>query len=92
MSELSIRVNIAGRTYPLTIDTEEEEQVRKAARQIDEKINELKNQYAVNDMQDYLAMVALELSTKALTPVSAIPEGVDDKVDDINRMLQSYLK
>ncbi len=92
MSELSIRVNIAGRTYPLTIDTNEEEQVRKAAKLIDEKINELKNQYAVNDTQDYLAMVALELSTILQQPVSAVPEGLEEKVDSIGQMLHSYLK
>jgi len=92
MSELSIRVNIAGRTYPLTIDTDEEEQVRKAAKAIDEKINELKDQYAVNDMQDYLAMVALEFSTRLQQPVSEVPEGLEEKVDSIGQMLQSYLK
>lgn len=92
MSELSIRVNIAGRTYPLTIDPEEEEAVRKAAKAIDEKIYELKDQYAVNDMQDYLAMVALELSTRLQQPVETLPEGLEEKVDSIGKMLQSYLK
>lgn len=92
MSELSIRVNIAGRTYPLTIEREEEEQVRKAARYIDEKIGELKEQYAVNDMQDYLAMVALELSTQVQKPVKEAPDGLEDKVDEIGKLLHSYLK
>lgn len=92
MSELSIRVNIAGRTYPLTIEREEEERVRKAARFIDEKIGELKEQYAVNDMQDYLAMVALELSTQVQKPVKEAPEGLEDKVDEIGKLLHSYLK
>ena len=31
MSQLSIKVNIAGRTYPLTIERSEEEMIRKAA-------------------------------------------------------------
>lgn len=92
MSELSIRVNIAGRTYPLTIDTDEEEQVRKAAKQIDQKINELKDQYAVNDMQDYLAMVALEMAIQSQDPVTAVPEGLEEKVDSIGQLLHSYLK
>lgn len=92
MSELSIRVNIAGRTYPLTIETDEEEQVRKAAKQIDEKINELKDQYAVNDTQDYLAMVALEFATRLQQPVSTVPDGLEEKVDSIGQLLNSYLK
>ncbi len=91
MSELSIRVNIAGRIYPLTIHPDEEEKVRNAARAIDEKISELKNQYAVNDVQDYLAMVALELSTHLQQPVATVPDGLEEKVDSIDRMLKSYL-
>lgn len=92
MSELSIRLNIAGRTYPLTIERDEEEQVRKAAKQIDAKINALKEQYAVNDMQDYLAMVALELAIQSQTPVTSVPDGLEEKVDSISRLLDSYLK
>lgn len=92
MSELSIRVVIAGRTYPLTVDAEEEEYVRKAARKIDEKINELKDQYAVNDMQDYLAMVALELSTHLQKPVKEAPDGLEEKIESIGNLLDSYLK
>lgn len=92
MSELSIRVVIAGRTYPLTVDAEEEEFVRKAARSIDEKINELKDQYAVNDMQDFLAMVALEFSTRLQKPVKEAPEGLEEKIESIGKTLDSYLK
>lgn len=92
MSELSIRVTIAGRIYPLTIDRSEEEGVRKAAKYIEEKINELKNEYAVNDVQDYLAMVTLELATQIQQPVAQVPEELEKKVDSINQSLQSYLK
>lgn len=92
MSELSIRVSIAGRVYPLTIERSEEEGVRKAAKYIEEKINELKNEYAVNDVQDYLAMVTLELATQLQQPVAQAPDGLDEKVESINQLLQSYLK
>jgi cell division protein ZapA len=93
MSELSIRVTIAGRIYPLTVDRSEEESVRKAAKHIEEKINALKNEYAVNDIQDYLAMVALEFSTQLQQPVAKpAPDGLEDKVDEINELLHSYLK
>ena len=65
MSQLSIKVNIAGRTYPLTIERSEEEMIRKAADNINASINDLKENYAVKDMQDLLAMTALQLSTKS---------------------------
>ena len=67
MGQLSIKVNIAGRTYPLTIERSEEEMIRKAADNINASINDLKENYAVKDIQDLLAMTALQLSTKSNT-------------------------
>jgi cell division protein ZapA (FtsZ GTPase activity inhibitor) len=67
MSQLSIKVNIAGRTYPLTIERSEEEMIRKVADNINASIKNLKENYAVKDMQDLLAMTALQLSTKSDT-------------------------
>ena len=52
MSSLSIKVNIAGRTYPLTIAREEEEMIRKAAAEINKNIDILKQSYAVKDNQE----------------------------------------
>ena len=60
MSELSIKVVIGGRTYPLTINREDEEKIRKSVSEIENNIKNLKENYAVNDMQDLLAMTALE--------------------------------
>ena len=64
MSSLSIKVTIAGRTYPLTIDRNEEEVIRKAAAEINKNIDSLKSNYAVKDVQDLLAMTALQFATK----------------------------
>ncbi len=67
MSQLSIKVTIAGRTYPLTIDRSEEEVIRKAADNINRDIKTLQESYAVKDVQDLLAMTALQLGVKAVT-------------------------
>lgn len=64
MSELSIRVNIAGRIYPLTIKREEEFSVRQAAKSIEKSIKKMQDDYGVQDKQDLLAMTALQLSTE----------------------------
>lgn len=66
MEELSIKIKVANRVYPLTIQPEEEEQVRKAADKINETISEYKKMYAAKDFQDLLAMVVLELATDNL--------------------------
>ncbi len=61
MSAVSIKVTIAGRTYPLTIDVSEELAVKNAAESINASIKNLQENYAVKDMLDLLAMSALQL-------------------------------
>jgi cell division protein ZapA (FtsZ GTPase activity inhibitor) len=66
MEEFSINVNIADRTYKLTIEKQEEEIVRKAAKLINDKIKEFASNYAFKDKQDLLAMIALQYTSSAL--------------------------
>jgi cell division protein ZapA len=72
MSELSIKVVIGGRTYPLTINREEEEKIRKSVSEIESNIKNLKENYAVNDMQDLLAMTALEYANDSVTKNNSV--------------------
>jgi len=64
MGELSIKVKIANRVYPLTVKSTEEEGIRKAADKINHSIDEFERLYAVKDKQDLLAMVALKIASK----------------------------
>ncbi|MCC7301913.1 MAG: cell division protein ZapA [Bacteroidia bacterium] len=66
MAEVSIKINIAGRTYPIKVEKGREGMVRKAAEQINRKMDELRSSYAVKDAQDLLAMSALQLFTQNL--------------------------
>ncbi len=66
MSELSIKVKIAGRQFPLTIQREEEEAVRLAAKRVDEQFRFFQDNYAVKDRSDLLAMTALQMATLAM--------------------------
>jgi cell division protein ZapA (FtsZ GTPase activity inhibitor) len=63
MDELTISVTIADRPYRLTIKRLEEEGVRKSANEINMKVKQYSENYAFNDKQDLLAMVALEKTT-----------------------------
>lgn len=82
MDELSIKVKIAGRTYPLTIPRNDEEKVRRAARLIDDQYHFFREQYAVKDRADLLAMVALQIATANLNAESKADEsqGSDDLI------------
>ena len=63
MEELTITVNIADRPYRLKIKREEEDSIRKAVREIDQRIREYANHFAFNDKQDLMAMVLLHYAS-----------------------------
>ena len=89
--KLSIRVNVADRYYPLRIDREDEEKIRKAARLINEKVLQYKQRYHDKDVQDFLAMVSLQYVIKLLEvenkqdylPVIDAVKDLNDKLDAI---------
>ena len=72
MSKLSIKVVVAGRSYPLTVHENEQEKVQRAADEINRSIKALQDNYAVKDMQDLLAMTALQLATKSGAKVEKV--------------------
>jgi len=92
MSEFSINVNIAGRTYSLSIQRSEEEYVRKAAQAINDNVKNLKQNYAVKDSQDLLAMTALEYSSELLLKKGAVEqEHLMKELEQLEQKLASYL-
>ncbi len=67
MSEhLKIKLSIADRVYPLTILPQQEEGLRKAAKDIEAMIKKFEQSYAVRDKQDVLAMCALQFASKTI--------------------------
>ena len=79
MAKLSLKVVVAGRTYPLSVEESEESRVQKAANDINKAIKLLQDNYAVKDMQDLLAMTALQLASKSEANKS---EGLDKSILD----------
>jgi len=59
--KLSIKLNIGGRTYPLTIDRDQEEKYRKIAKRINELISEYSKRYTKLDSQDFMAMTTFQV-------------------------------
>ncbi len=65
MSEkLKIKLSIADRIYPLTVDLSQEEGLRSASKKIDAMIKQFEQSYAVRDKQDVLAMCALQFAAQ----------------------------
>lgn len=66
MADLSIKLTIANRVYPLSISRKDEEVVRKAAKMIEDSIKEYEQNYSVRDQQDLLAMATLQFANQVV--------------------------
>ena len=60
MEELSIKIKIADREYPMKVKRKDEERIRVAGKLINEKIKNYREQFGIDDKQDLLAMVAFD--------------------------------
>ena len=90
--KLSIRINIADRYYPLKIDRNDEEKIRKAARTINEKVLQYKQKYADKDTQDFLAMAALQFMIKVIDGEGIKGDSeIQHKIRDLNDELGAVL-
>ncbi len=95
MSEkLKIKLSIANRVYPLTIDAKQEEGLRKAAKNIEAMIKQFEQSYSVRDKQDVLAMCALQFASQVEQKTidkEVRNEVVEEKLDALNKMLEAHL-
>ena len=88
---LSIKVSIGNRIYPLTILRTEEENVRKAAKLVNENIKELEQKYAVKDIQDLLAMAALFYANKVVLKANTGHDFSSDHLNDLHDKIADHL-
>lgn len=92
---ISINVIIADRPYRLKIKTSEEENVRKAAKMVNEKVKEFQNTYEAKDKQDYLAMASILFAVDTLNNLGGSldnKEEFTDKLDELDSTLTNYIQ
>lgn len=92
MSELSIRIKIADREYPMRVNEEEEERLRQAGKHLNERIRLFREQFGIHDKQDLLAMIALETAAdKIKTEDDAVATQLtlEQKLSSLNQLLSS---
>ena len=95
MGTQAITVRIAGKSYPMTVESpQEEETIRKAERQIRERLKMYEDKYAVTDVRDLLSMCVLQFATEALEEeqkASGVEQGVLDRLKAIEQVLDATL-
>ena len=93
---LKIKITIAGRVYPIKVNSvNEEEGMRKAANQINDLVSKFEKNYAVSDKQDVLAMCALQFAS--LIEINAINKEQDlseatNKMNSLCALIDEHIK
>ena len=92
--KLKIKISIADRVYPLTVNPSQEEGLRSASKKIDAMIKQYEENYAVRDKQDVLAMCALQFASQL--EQKQLDKSIDgtatiDRLSKINDLLEQYL-
>jgi cell division protein ZapA (FtsZ GTPase activity inhibitor) len=91
--KLSIRVNIIDRYYPLKIDRGDEEKIRKAGKIINDKVLQYKQKYSDKDVQDFLAMAALQYVTRLMElEDNQDSSTLAESIKELNEELEIYFK
>lgn len=94
MDELSIKIKIADREYPMKVKPEDEERVRRAGKNINERIRSYRERFGIDDKQDLLAMVAFDCLVDKMEMednAGNLDENVLDKINQLNHLVNQAL-
>ncbi|HEY8402467.1 MAG TPA: cell division protein ZapA [Cytophagaceae bacterium] len=94
MGELSIKIRIGDREYPMRVDAAEEERLRLAGRLLNEKIKHYREQFGIDDKQDLLAMAAFECiadKLKADKETQVFETALSDKISELDVLVFNAL-
>jgi cell division protein ZapA (FtsZ GTPase activity inhibitor) len=95
MSDVHIKVEIAGSVYPLKVDSGEEKHIKEAVELINDKIAEFENKYAIKDKKDLLGMVMLQLVAQLNKQANSAEKELSHLKQlfaDVEDMLKDHLK
>ena len=94
MEEITINIVIADKSYKLTVAKADEGKVRRAATLINDRIKSYSAHYAFKDMQDLLAMTALQFATSTVkyeSELSYRDQDLGQKLQELDALLSEQL-
>lgn len=95
MSEVNIKVEIAGSIFPLKVNAEDEQNIKEAVDLINNKIAEFEKNYAIKDKKDVLAMVMLQLVAQLYKKANTAEQELSHLKElfaDVEEMLKQHLQ
>ena len=91
--KLKIKLMIADSIYPMKIDRDEEEVVRKAASQINDKLNKYRTRFPNLPLEKYLVMIAMDFANASLKSDNRNDTSpYTEKLKDLTKELEDYFK
>ena len=90
MDELSVKIKIADREYPMKVKRSEEERMRMAGKLVNEKIKHYREKFGIDDKQDLLAMVAFDCLIERMADEEnqkGIDQTVVEKIQQLNQLM-----
>ena len=92
-NKIKINLLMAGASYPLTIEREEEEIVRSAAKQVDVKLNAYREYYPNVPQERILAMVAYQFALENLQLKQRNDTApYTEKIKELTAELETYFR
>jgi cell division protein ZapA len=94
MEELSIKIKIADREYPMKVKQSDEARIRTAGKLINEKLRSYREQFGIEDKQDLLAMVAFDCLIDKMASEDThqeIDQTVFEKVTHLNNLISQSI-
>ncbi|MDL2291806.1 cell division protein ZapA [Bacteroides sp. OttesenSCG-928-F21] len=91
--KIKIKLQIADSYYPVTIDREDEEMVRSAAKQVNIKLNTYRSHYKGLEPEKLLAMIAYDFSLEVLKLKGKNDtEPYSRKIEELTEFLEEYFR
>jgi len=94
MAELSIKLKIGNREYPMKVKSEDEERIRRAGKILNEKIKFYRDRFNLEDNQDLLAMVAFDCQVEKMKneeTLESTDEVALEQIKTINQMISKAI-
>lgn len=92
MDKVSVKLKIADREYPMTVDAPEEDRILEAGRMVNEHIAQYKSKFKLDDKQDLLAIVAFDCFYEKLVAEAAkveLQSAVSNKLDVLTKLVST---
>ena len=91
--KIKINLQIADSYYPLTINRDEEETVREAAKQVNIRLNAYREHYQNVSLERIIAMVAYQFALESLQLKDRNDtEPYTAKIKELTEVLETYFK